>query len=166
MRGLKLLLLLLQIIRQCRTSCRCVDWNLAERVPLSKVSVAPHVGAWIETLRSCESVCQIVGRTSCRCVDWNNFAAVTRVAAFCRTSCRCVDWNHQLFIILILTLRRTSCRCVDWNYIIVRTINCIEGRTSCRCVDWNLTLIRGSAPPLIRRTSCRCVDWNTRSQQV
>ena len=115
MRGLKLLLLLLQIIRQCRTSCRCVDWNLAERVPLSKVSVAPHVGAWIETLRSCESVCQIVGRTSCRCVDWNNFAAVTRVAAFCRTSCRCVDWNHQLFIILILTLRRTSCRCVDWN---------------------------------------------------
>ena len=107
---------------------------------LKDSTVAPLVGAWIETNRYVHADLQI-GRTSRRCVDWNVPFMLAWLNGWSRTSRRCVDWNHcyctlvdgrcqvaplvgawieTIFMCVIKSLPpcRTSRRCVDWNHLL------------------------------------------------
>ena len=56
-----------------RTLYGCVDWNNSALRRLGKASVAPCMGAWIETEVVNTNLQGINGRTLYGCVDWNSY---------------------------------------------------------------------------------------------
>ena len=77
----------------CRTSCRCVNWNDINSAIFTPIQVAPHAGAWIETLcLQCTVYFYLVAPHAGAWIETSlrhNF--VTNKTS--RTSCRCVNWN-------------------------------------------------------------------------
>ena len=98
-RGLKLKIAHLCIVRKGRTLCGCVDWNLF-------------------FLRN---VCRVISRTLCGCVDWNFILFICFVIAVSRTLCGCVDWNPNTSFYPPPLVCRTLCGCVDWNANVLQT---------------------------------------------
>ena len=121
-----------------RPSCRGVDRNTGSVACRWPGRVAPHAGAWIETLAtaarsaSCASplmqgrgskpaegnpLMSDARRPSCRGVDRNCAAARSAVAWVSRPSCRGVDRNAGRLGQRRLAARRPSCRGVDRNTV-------------------------------------------------
>ena len=81
-----------------RSPCGSVDWNQAEVAQRRQQTVAPHVGAWIETVLT-DSVIKF--RTVAPHVGaW--IETITNASFGCRSSsrspCGSVDWNKELLI--------------------------------------------------------------------
>ena len=83
--------------------------------PFDGLTVAPHVGAWIEIVRSSTRSTSRSGRTPRGCVDWNTHDSTGRKAVLSRTPRGCVDWNYKLAEIYDRLWSRTPRGCVDWN---------------------------------------------------
>ena len=125
------------IISPSRTLRGCVDWNILPMAVLTIWSVAPYVGAWIETVKDdAEAVAQMSHPTWVRGLK----LAMERM--------------------LHIPSRRTLRGCVDWNLADTACINWGLGRTLRGCVDWNGNNGRGGLANE-SRTLRGCVDWNS-----
>ena len=101
-------------------------------------TVAPRVGAWIETVRfhflflvhgshpawvrglkrvTCSFLLPVRGRTPRGCVDWNTIMKIKNNQTGSRTPRGCVDWNDTDGVSYFKTPCRTPRGCVDWNPI-------------------------------------------------
>ena len=145
--------------KYCRTLCGCVDWNLRRRCVTRRSTVAPYVGAWIETLRP-DYRTELKCRTLCGCVDWNWIKTFSAEGTRSRTLCGCVDWNKKCDIERAPICSRTLCGCVDWNLVIValRLKMTLVAPYVGAWIETRLFSKRTLPEP--SRTLCGCVDWN------
>ena len=92
----ELKLFTIKYIRKCmsRTSYGCVNWNYCTEPTYYHLIVAPHTGAWIETVFSGERGGLGKSRTSYGCVNWNFVIEKEWLNEDSRTSYGCVNWNN------------------------------------------------------------------------
>ena len=94
-RGLKPLMPCVLLLKVwSRTLCGCVDWNIITSNIKNIATVAPYVGAWIETGNNCckyfgGKVAPYVGAWI-ETLDYIDFGEPSS-----RTLCGCVDWNKS-----------------------------------------------------------------------
>ena len=143
-----------------RTPRGCVDWNLYSVLSGELFTVAPLVGAWIETdiCRCCSQGHQSHpswvrglkhrffedGHLGCLShpswvrglKQYSN--VILQTAERCRTPRGCVDWNRLILNVVLSSPSRTPRGCVDWNSCWFLWVCSWGSRTPRGCVDWNI----------------------------
>ena len=159
-RGLKHLYILAQLLEVSRSPCGSVDWNLRSAMPIISSSVAPHVGAWIETLGlTYGATPSKISRSPCGSVDWNIIFTLRQCTYCSRSPCGSVDWNLKDTAKGRQYVGRSPCGSVDWNSTLSMLSRCIGPSLPM----WERGLKQFKRPrcqDVHRRSPCWSVDWN------
>ncbi len=125
-------------LTQGRGSKRDIAWSFE-----ATTTVAPHTGAWIETVEVGRISCGVTRRPSHRGVDRNMYVSTIHPTGSSRPSHRGVDRNKISTVLSEASARRPSHRGVDRN-VKLATLKRINGcRPSHRGVDRNISTLSG-----------------------
>ena len=108
--------------------------------------VAPYVGAWIETCLIKLLSYPTNSRTLCGCVDWN--LKVARTACWPSVAPYVGAWIETNRSTKRLLLATVAPYVGAWIETLVKSRSCVGGyrRTLCGCVDWNTLLDEHGCP--------------------
>ena len=126
--------------------------------PFDGLTVAPHVGAWIEIPYDTAHSCGKVGRTPRGCVDWNIKKNESRYISRGRTPRGCVDWNS--YHSPVMPIAQVAPHVGAWIEITSRTLRESKAKSHPTWVRGLKFVETVKRPALLSRTPRGCVDWN------
>ena len=166
------------LVKQGSHPMRVRGLKLSPATKIQKKIIAPHAGAWIETLSRRRRRGKQY-RTPCGCVDWN--LPKIDASLICKIAPHAGAWIETFSQRNIwANWHRTPCGCVDWNTcLIIISQKCVIAPHAGAWIETllarksdNIAIIAPHAGAWIEtscghghrlryhRTPCGCVDWN------